>query len=93
MNANNLLMYMVLFLVRKLSDGVCCSLQGSILEPLFFALYVNDMSIAVNCDLCLCADDSMLQISGKDVKQIEKDQTVLSSSSAEGAVACRFTFS
>ena len=31
------------------------------------------MSTAVDCDLCLYANDSMLQISGKDVKQIEKD--------------------
>ena len=47
--------------------------QGSILGPLLFTLCVNDMSTAVNCDLCLYADDSMLQISGQDVKQIEKD--------------------
>ena len=30
------------------------------------------MSTAVNCDLCLYADDSMLLVSGKNVRQIAK---------------------
>ena len=45
---------------------------GSILGPLLFTLYVNDMSTAVNYDLYLYANVSMLQITGKDVRQIEK---------------------
>ena len=55
-------------------EAVRCGVpQGSILGPLLFTLYVNDMLTAVNCDLCLYADDSLLQSSGKDVKEIEKD--------------------
>ena len=45
--------------------------QGSILGPLLFLLYVNDMSHAVNCDLMLYADDSALLISGNDVNEIQ----------------------
>ena len=39
--------------------------QGSILGPLLFLLYVNDMSQAVKCDLLLYADDSCLLFEGK----------------------------
>ena len=35
--------------------------QGSILRPLLFLLYVNDISQAVDCELFLYADDSCLQ--------------------------------
>ena len=34
--------------------------HGSILGPLIFLLYVNDMARAVDCDLLLYADDSCL---------------------------------
>ena len=33
--------------------------QGSILQPLLFFLYVNDMKQAVDCHLFLYADDSL----------------------------------
>ena len=33
--------------------------QGSILQPLLFLLYVNDMKQAVDCHLFLYADDSL----------------------------------
>ena len=45
--------------------------QGSILGPLLFLLYVNDMSQAVKCDLLLYADDSCLVCEGKDINEIE----------------------
>ena len=45
--------------------------QGSILGPLLFLLYVNDMSQAVKCDLLLYADDSCLLCEGKDINKIE----------------------
>ena len=46
--------------------------QGSILGPLLFLVYVNDMKAAVKCKLLLYADDSALLVSGKDVLEIER---------------------
>jgi hypothetical protein len=54
---------------RKITCGVP---QGSILGPLLFLLYVNDMKSAVRCKLLLYADDSVLLVSDKSVKSIEK---------------------
>ena len=45
--------------------------QGSILGPLIFLLYVNDMAQAVDCDLYLYADDSCLVYTGKHTQEIE----------------------
>ena len=45
--------------------------QGSILGPLLFLLYINDMPRSVECDLFLYADDSCLVYQHKDVKEIE----------------------
>ena len=47
--------------------------QGSILGPLLFLLYVNDMKQAVKNDLLLYADDSCLAYTSKDVKYIEQN--------------------
>ena len=53
-------------------QNVTCGVpQGSILGPLLFLVYVNDMCSAVNCKLLLYADDSALIVPGKDVKEIE----------------------
>ena len=46
--------------------------QGSILGPLLFLIYVNDMLMAVKCDLFLYADDTCLVFQNKNVKDIEK---------------------
>ena len=40
--------------------------QGSILGPLLFLCYVNDMPISLKCKLLLYADDSALLVSGSD---------------------------
>ena len=45
--------------------------QGSILGPLLFLLYVNDMPQAVSCDLLLYADDSCLVFTDKNFDNIE----------------------
>ena len=52
-------------------DLNCGVPQGSILGPLLFLLYVNDMPQAVSCDLLLYADDSCLVFQANDVNEIE----------------------
>ena len=46
--------------------------QGSILGPLLFLTYVNDMESAVKCKFILYADDSAILVSGKDTKVIQE---------------------
>ena len=53
----------------KLSCGV---LQGSILSPLHFLLYVNDMPQAVSSEILLYVDDTCLIYTCKDIKMKEK---------------------
>ena len=54
---------------EKISCGVS---QGSILGPLLFLIYVNDISKAVKPYLLLYADDSCLMYQHKDIAIIEK---------------------
>ena len=54
------------------SESITCGVpRGSILGPLLFNLYVNDMATAVSCHLCLYADDSMLLIAGKMLRKLK----------------------
>ena len=55
----------------NLGELSCGVPQGSILGPLLFLLYVNDMPQAVSSDLLLYADDSGLAFGGKDLNTIE----------------------
>ena len=53
---------------NNLSDKArltCGVPQGSILGPLIFLIYANDMPQAVKCDLYVYADDSCLVYTGK----------------------------
>ena len=56
----------------KVSSMSCSVPQGSILGPLLFLIYVNDMPMAVKCNLFLYADDTCLVFQSKNVKDIEK---------------------
>ena len=47
--------------------------QGSILGPLLFLTYVNDMSQAVKCNLFLYADESCLVCQYKNINEIQKE--------------------
>ncbi len=46
--------------LSNIGDLTCGVPQGSILGPLLFLLYVNDMPQAISYDLMLYADDSYL---------------------------------
>ena len=50
---------------------MCGVPQGSVLGPLLFLLYINDMKSVCNCNLFLYADDSALVFSHKDKEVIE----------------------
>ena len=50
--------------ILKRMTVTCGVPQGSILEPLLFLIYINDISTAVRSKLLLYADDSALLVSG-----------------------------
>ena len=54
------------------SNITCGVPKGSILGPLPFVIYVNDMPQVVKLNLFLYADDSCVVFQGKDVVKIEK---------------------
>ena len=58
------------------SNITCGVLQGAILVPLMFLIYVNDMQQAVKLNLFLYVDDSCLVFQGKDVIEIEKQLNI-----------------
>ena len=46
--------------------------QGSILGPLLFLIYINDMPQAVDSEILLYADDTCLVFQHWDIKEIEE---------------------
>ena len=73
------------------SNITCGVAQGSILGPLLFLIYVNDMAHAVTSNLFLYADDSCLIFQGKDVIEIEKQLTGDFTNISESFVDNRFS--
>ena len=57
-------------LVSDFLDIKCGVPQGSILGPILFLCYVNDMASSVGCHLSLYADDSTLVASGESARDL-----------------------
>ncbi len=57
--------------------------QGSILGPLLFTLYVNDVAQYVDNAIDMYADDSILQTHAKDIKTVENKLTEILAKAAE----------
>jgi len=63
--------------VRSETEHIqCCILQGSLLGPLLYLCYCNDMELATECNLILYADDSIILYADKDPKTIEEKLAV-----------------
>ncbi len=62
--------------VSKSMPIICGVPQGSILGPLLFLCYVNDMPVSVKSKLLLYADDSALLVSHRDPRVISRARVV-----------------
>ena len=57
------------------ADLRCGIPQGSVLGPLLFLLYINDMPQAVDCDLFLYTDETCLLFQHTDLEWIKEELT------------------
>ena len=57
------------------ADLRCGVPHGSILGPLLFLLYINDMPQSVDCDQFPYADDTCLLFQHKDLERIKEELT------------------
>jgi len=60
----------------KVSSGVP---QGSVMGPLLFLLYINDIPEQVECDIIFFADDTKIYTSVKSIADSRRLQTDLNS--------------
>ena len=64
--------FTVLFSEKSNKQVVKCGVpQGSILGPLFFLLFVNDMSLNIDSHTDMYADDSTITVTGKTIQVLE----------------------
>ena len=54
------------------SNLICCVPQESMLEPLLFLFYINDLPQAIVSDSLLYADDTSIVFQHKNVTEIKK---------------------
>ena len=51
-------------------------LQGTVLCPLFFSLYINDIMVEIESEICLFADDNVCYcqiVTSEDTSKLQKD--------------------
>ena len=60
-----------MFLLLSLPKPIFPVVQESVLRPLLFLIYVNDMSAVVKHKLLLYADDAAILVSGTNIEQVQ----------------------